>query len=106
MGLFSSISLQPGDAAPDFTLKDQAGRPVSLASLRGKRVVLYFYPKADTPGCTKEACSFRDAPRYPADVAVLGVSRDTVESQKKFSEKNRLTFPLLADSDGKVIAKI
>ena len=104
MGLFSSISLKPGDVAPDFTLQDQAGRKVSLAALRGKRVVLYFYPKADTPGCTKEACSFRDAPRYPSDVAVLGVSKDSVESQRKFAEKNRLTFPLLADSDGTVIA--
>jgi thioredoxin-dependent peroxiredoxin len=103
MGLFSSISLKPGDDAPDFTLKDQAGRLITLASLRGKRVVLYFYPKAGTPGCTKEACSFRDAPRFPPDVVVLGVSKDSVDAQKKFSEKNRLSFPLLADSDGTVI---
>jgi peroxiredoxin Q/BCP len=104
MGLFSSVSIKPGDVAPDFTLKDQTGRSVTLSGLRGKRVVLYFYPKADTPGCTKEACSFRDAPRFAADVTVLGVSKDSVDSQKKFSEKNRLSFPLLADSNGAVIA--
>ena len=103
MGLFSSISLAPGDAAPDFTLLDQSGKTVRLSDLRGKRIVLYFYPKADTPGCTKEACSFRDAPRFPADVVVLGVSKDSVESQKKFAGKHRLAFPLLADADGKVI---
>jgi peroxiredoxin Q/BCP len=104
MGLFSSPSLRPGDPAPDFTLKDQAGLAVTLSGLLGKRIVLYFYPKADTPGCTKEACSFRDAPRFPADVEVLGVSKDTVPAQKKFAEKNRLAFPLLADADGAVIA--
>lgn len=104
MGLFSSTTLKPGDAAPAFTLADQAGTKVSLAKLKGKRVVLYFYPKADTPGCTKEACSFRDrGPKYPADVVVLGVSKDSVGSQKAFSEKFSLTFPLLADADGEVI---
>jgi peroxiredoxin Q/BCP len=104
MGLFSSSNLEPGDAAPDFTLNDQSGTPVTLSKLRGRRIVLYFYPKADTPGCTKEACSFREAaPRYPSDVTVLGVSKDSVDSQKAFSGKFSLNFPLLADSDGKVI---
>src|SRR5450759_2491564 len=96
MGLFSGTHLKPGDSAPEFTLSDQHGESVSLAGLSGKRVVLYFYPKADTPGCTKEACSFRDAPRFPADVVVLGVSKDTVASQKKFADKFRLGFPLLS----------
>jgi peroxiredoxin Q/BCP len=103
MGLFSGTTLKPGDAAPDFTLKDQYGKNVALSALHGKRVVLYFYPKADTPGCTKEACSFRDAPKFPPDVVVLGVSKDTVESQKKFADKYRLAFRLLADADGTVI---
>jgi peroxiredoxin Q/BCP len=103
MGLFSGTHLEPGAPAPDFTLSDQHGESVSLAGLRGKRVVLYFYPKADTPGCTKEACSFRDAPRFPADVVVLGVSKDTVASQRKFADKFRLGFPLLADPGGAVI---
>ncbi len=103
MGLFSATSLKPGDAAPVFTLKDQDGGTVSLAALKGKRVVLYFYPKADTPGCTKEACSFRDAPKFPDDVVVLGVSKDTVDAQRKFAEKYRLRFRLLADADGAVI---
>lgn len=104
MGLFSSTHLKPGDPAPDFTLDDQNGKPVTLSRLRGRRIVLYFYPKADTPGCTKEACNFREAsPRYPADVTVLGVSKDTVESQGAFSSKFSLNFPLLADADGSVI---
>jgi peroxiredoxin Q/BCP len=81
MGLFSDTALKPGDAVPDFTLKDPDGGAVSLAALKGKRVVLYFYPKADTPGCTKEAWSFRDAPGSPADVVVLGVSKDSVEAE-------------------------
>jgi peroxiredoxin Q/BCP len=103
MGLFSGTDLKPGDPAPDFSLSDQNGRSVALSSLRGKRVVLYFYPKADTPGCTKEACSFRDAPKFPPDVVVLGVSKDAVRTQKAFAEKYNLTFPLLADADGAVI---
>ena len=106
MGLFSESSLAPGDAAPDFNLRDQSGRVVSLSSLRGKRIVLYFYPKADTPGCTTEACSFRDsAPSYPEDVVVLGVSKDSVESQDRFAKKLGLSFPLLADADGEVIRR-
>lgn len=104
MGLFSSTHLKEGDPAPGFTLRDQHGTEVSLADLKGKRVVLYFYPKADTPGCTAEACSFRDGrDRMPGDVVVLGVSKDTVEAQKKFSDGQRLNFQLLADTDGSVI---
>jgi thioredoxin-dependent peroxiredoxin len=103
MGIFSSSPLQVGDPAPDFTLSDQNGKSIHLAELRGKRVVLYFYPKADTPGCTKEACSFRDAPLFAADVVVLGVSKDTVAAQKKFADKLKLGFSLLADADGAVI---
>src|ERR1039458_2603551 len=71
----SGTHLKPRASAPEFTLSDQHGKSVRLADLRGKRVVLYFYPKADTPGCTKEACSFRDAPKFPADVVVLGIDR-------------------------------
>jgi peroxiredoxin Q/BCP len=103
MGIFSSSPLKAGDPAPDFALFDQNGKAVHLADLTGKRVVLYFYPKADTPGCTKEACSFRDAPLFAADVVVLGVSKDSVAAQKSFAEKLRLGFSLLADSDGAVI---
>jgi peroxiredoxin Q/BCP len=103
MGLFSGTHLKAGASAPEFTLSDQHGNSVSLAGLRGKRVVLYFYPKADTPGCTKEACSFSDAPKFPADVVVLGVSKDAVQSQRKFADKLHLGFPLLADADGAVI---
>src|SRR5512141_2224461 len=105
MGLFGKSAPMPkeGEPAPDFTLKDQEGKALTLSSLKGKRVVLYFYPKADTPGCTAESCAFRDeAPKLPKDVVVLGVSKDGVASQKKFAKKYGLTFPLLADKDGEV----
>lgn len=106
MPLFTNVKLQEGDPAPDFTLLDQNGRYLPLSGLRGKRVVLYFYPKADTPGCTAEACSFRDAtPKYPEDVVVLGVSKDSVEDQKKFAQKFGIKFRLLADDKGEVISK-
>jgi peroxiredoxin Q/BCP len=93
--------LEPGDAAPDFTLPDQGGNAVSLSSLRGRSVVLYFYPKADTPGCTTQACGVRDhrADYERADAVVLGVSPDTVKAVGKFDQKFDLGFPLLADSD-------
>ncbi|HEY3727337.1 MAG TPA: thioredoxin-dependent thiol peroxidase [Solirubrobacteraceae bacterium] len=92
---------QPGDRAPDFTLPDQAGNPVSLAGLRGRTVVLYFYPKADTPGCTTQACGVRDhrADYEQADAVVLGVSPDPVKNTAKFDQKFGLGFPLLADED-------
>jgi peroxiredoxin Q/BCP len=91
--------LKPGDFAPDFTLADQHGNPVTLSSLRGKRVILYFYPKADTPGCTTQACGVRDhrADYEQADAVVLGVSPDPVKRIAGFDEKYGLGFPLLAD---------
>jgi thioredoxin-dependent peroxiredoxin len=99
------MSLKVGDKAPDFTLPSDGGGKVSLKALKGKAVVLYFYPKDDTPGCTKEACNFRDgfAEIKKAGAVVLGVSADSVESHKKFKEKFELNFPLLADMDKKII---
>ena len=93
--------LETGQSAPDFTLPDQDGNPVSLSELKGKRVVLYFYPKADTPGCTTQACGIRDhVGEYDAAGAtVLGVSPDPVKAVKKFHDKQSLNFQLLADSD-------
>ena len=95
------MALQPGDEAPDFTLKDQHGNDVSLSALRGRTVVLYFYPKADTPGCTTQACGVRDhrADYEQADAIVLGVSPDPVKAVRKFDDKYGLGFPLLADED-------
>ncbi|MFD6054853.1 thioredoxin-dependent thiol peroxidase [Agromyces sp. NPDC060279] len=93
--------LAPGDLAPDFTLDDQDGTPVTLSSLRGGKVVLYFYPEAMTPGCTTEACDFRDSLNSfkSAGIRVLGVSKDEVEKLKRFAERDRLNFTLLADPD-------
>lgn len=93
-----------GDKAPDFTLPADDGRKVSLKDLRGKKVVLYFYPKDDTPGCTAEACSFRDnLGRVTTKGAiVLGVSRDDTDSHGKFRDKYQLNFPLLSDDGGSV----
>ncbi|HEY7138925.1 MAG TPA: peroxiredoxin [Methylomirabilota bacterium] len=94
-----------GRKAPDFTLEDGSGRRVSLAELAGKNVIVYFYPKDDTPGCTKEACGFRDVWKdlQKAGVVVLGVSADGVASHTKFSGKYRLPFPLLSDPERKVM---
>lgn len=90
--------------APNFTLMDQDGTPHTLSDYRGKKVLLYFYPKDNTPGCTKQACSYRDnlgrLEQY--GVAVLGVSKDTVESHTTFAEKQSLNFPILSDADGSV----
>lgn len=93
------LKLQPGDLAPEFTAADQSGQTVSLAELKGKFVVLYFYPKDDTPGCTTEACAFRDeyAVYRQQGVVVLGVSTDPVKSHAKFAAKFNLPFSLLAD---------
>jgi thioredoxin-dependent peroxiredoxin len=93
-----------GDLAPDFTLPDQDGEQVSLSSFRGKTVVLYFYPKADTPGCTTQACGVRDhrADYDNAGAVVLGVSPDPVKKVKAFDDKYGLAFPLLADADHSV----
>ncbi|MBE9153946.1 thioredoxin-dependent thiol peroxidase [Cyanobium sp. LEGE 06113] len=95
------MALAIGDAAPDFTLPDQNGTPVSLQSLRGQRVVVYFYPKDDTPGCTKEACNFRDQWSAFADhgIAVLGISKDGAASHAKFIAKYTLPFTLLSDAE-------
>ena len=97
--------LKEGDKAPDFSSKDQNGNTVSLADFKGKRIVLYFYPKDDTPGCTKEACSFRDADDIfrAKDITVLGVSTDSEKSHQKFISKFQLPFDLLADTDKKIV---
>jgi peroxiredoxin Q/BCP len=98
------MALQIGDAAPDFSLSDTNGNLVRLSDLKGKRVVLYFYPRDNTPGCTKEACGFRDAyADYQAqDMVVLGISTDDAKSHAKFVTKYDLPFPLLCDEGGKV----
>jgi peroxiredoxin Q/BCP len=93
--------LREGDAAPDFTARDAAGEEVRLSDLRGRKVVLYFYPKDDTPGCTKQACSLRDgfAEFERRNIKVLGVSLDNERSHRKFAEKYSLPFTLLADTE-------
>ena len=93
--------LEAGASAPDFTLPDQDGNEISLADLKGETVVLYFYPRADTPGCTTQACGVRDhgADYRSAGVRVIGISPDTVEAVKKFAGKFDLDFTLLADAD-------
>ena len=99
-----SITLAAGDIAPDFTLFDSLGNEHSLSKYRGKTVILYFYPKDDTPGCTKEACSFRDefAVFKSMDAVILGVSTDDAASHEKFRAKYELPFPLLVDDDKSV----
>ena len=96
-----SANLSEGDTAPDFELPDQDGHPVRLSGLQGQRVVLYFYPRADTPGCTTQACGVRDhRPDYEEQNAVvLGVSPDSVKDVKRFHDKQALGFTLLADTD-------
>ena len=96
--------LRVGDPAPAFTLQATDGGTVSLSDFRGKTVVLYFYPKDDTPGCTKEACGFRDErTRFAkSDAVILGVSRDSIASHERFTKKYGLTFPLLSDPDASV----
>jgi peroxiredoxin Q/BCP len=93
------MPLKPGDRAPDFTLLDQDGKAVNLADLKGRKVLVYFYPKADTPGCTTQACGLRDVLGDIGDTAVVGISPDKPEKQKRFDDKYGLGFPLLSDQD-------
>jgi peroxiredoxin Q/BCP len=93
------MPLEPGDKAPDFTLADQAGEPVSLSDYRGRKVLVYFYPKADTPGCTTQACALRDVSADVGDTAILGISPDKPAAQARFDTKYGLGFPLLSDVD-------
>lgn len=94
-------SLKVGDKAPTFSLRDDSGKTVALSDFKGKKVVLYFYPKDSTPGCTTESCDFRDnlSRINKAKAVVLGISADSVESHKKFKEKQSLNFPLLSDPE-------
>jgi peroxiredoxin Q/BCP len=101
------MAIQEGKAAPAFTLTNQDGEEISLDDLRGKNVILYFYPKDDTPGCTKEACGFRDFNKeiQALDTVILGVSPDSPESHQKFIDKYTLNFDLLSDPDRKVMSR-
>ena len=101
----TNASPKVGDKAPDFSLKSDNDELVKLSAYKGRKVVLYFYPKDDTPGCTAEACSFRDGflEIQKKGTIVFGVSTDSVESHKKFKEKYHLNFPLLSDEDKKVV---
>jgi len=100
-----NVRLQPGETAPDFTLTTDTGDPVTLSSLQGRKVILFAYPKAMTPGCTKEACDFRDSLTglQAAGYAVLGISPDEPPALAKFVERDGLTFPLLSDPEHKVL---
>jgi thioredoxin-dependent peroxiredoxin len=101
----AEVRLAPGDAAPDFSLPDSDGNEVSLSSLRGRRVVVYFYPAAMTPGCTTQACDFRDslASLAAAGIAVLGISPDSPAKLAKFRDRDGLNFPLLSDEKRTVL---
>lgn len=105
MAQIPELILQEGDVAPDFSASASGGQHFSLADLRGKNVILYFYPKDDTPGCTKEACTFRDHNKdfQQRGAVVLGVSTDSVQAHDKFTAKFNLPFPLLADPDKKIV---
>lgn len=102
MTLDTGDTIDVGDAAPDFSLPTDGGGTASLKALKGRKVVLYFYPKDDTPGCTTEACAFRDAlPDFSkTGAAIIGVSKDSVARHDKFKAKYDLPFPLVADEDG------
>ena len=91
--------LDVGDKAPAFTLDDQDGNAVKLSSFKGRKVLVYFYPKADTPGCTTQSCALRDISGDVGDTAIIGISPDASPKQKKFDEKYSLGFPLLADTE-------
>ena len=100
-----ALRLKEGDKAPDFSAPTNGGGTISLGELKGKNVILYFYPKDDTPGCTKEACAFRDdfAAFKKKGAVILGVSADSVKAHDKFVKKFELPFPLLADEDKKIV---
>jgi len=91
--------LQPGEPAPDFSLLDQTATEVKLSDFKGRKVLIYFYPRADTPGCTKQSCGLRDVAGEVGDTAIIGVSPDPPKRQAKFDAKYGLSFPLLADED-------
>ena len=93
------MPLKPDDKAPAFTLLDQSGDKVKLSDFKGRKVLVYFYPKADTPGCTAQSCGLRDIAGEVGDTAIIGISPDKPAKQKKFDEKYSLGFPLLADED-------
>lgn len=101
------MNLKVGNRAPSFILLDQEGKKRSLGDYKGKKLLLYFYPKDNTPGCTREACSIRDnsANFKKSEISVLGVSTDSVKSHKKFSDKYKLPFPILADENREVVKK-
>lgn len=98
------MAVHVGETAPDFTLLSDSGETVQLAKLKGKKVILYFYPADDTPGCTRQACGFRDnySTVQDSDAIVLGVSPDSIQDHVKFKNKQKLPFPLLSDPDHKV----
>jgi peroxiredoxin Q/BCP len=93
------MPLKPGDKAPAFSLQDQEGEATTLSSFKGRKVLVYFYPKADTPGCTAQACGLRDIAGEVGDTAIVGISPDPPAKQKRFDTKYSLGFPLLADED-------
>jgi peroxiredoxin Q/BCP len=100
----AEAALKVGDNAPACSLESTTGETIKLSDYRGKRIILYFYPKDDTPGCTREACGFRDARSHftQQNTVIFGVSRDNLASHRRFTEKYRLPFPLLSDPDAKV----
>jgi len=100
----TAFALSVGDTVPEFSLKDQNNKVVKSSDFKGKWTILFFYPKAETPGCTKQACAFRDNSKKITELGaqIYGISVNTVEDQKKFAEKYNLNFPLLADEDAKV----
>jgi thioredoxin-dependent peroxiredoxin len=101
----SSTALSAGDRAPAFTLLDQNGTKVKLSDFKGRKVLVYFYPKADTPGCTTQSCALRDIAGDIGDTAIIGISPDPPEKQKKFDDKYGLGFPLLADTEHTIAEK-
>ena len=107
MGKSIEIKLRPGDPAPDFRAATQDGTQISLSEFKGKNVILYFYPKDDTPGCTKEACAFRDefSAFQKQGAVILGVSPDSAKSHQKFARKFKLPFTLVSDEDKSIVQK-